>query len=89
MLKRFLPLLGTVACFASGSFPTTWEGRYGKAAAELNEAQDDLNRFYALRDAAKAAFEVGKTDEARQHAQSALDLAPRFPGRLELWQRDP
>jgi tetratricopeptide (TPR) repeat protein len=78
MLKLILSALATVACFSFESHPTTWDGRYSKAAEQLNKAQDDLNRFYVLDEAAKAAFEVGKTDEARQHAQSAVDLAPRF-----------
>jgi len=82
MLKSILPLLGMaggmVGCFAWGDHPTTWEGRHAKAVDELNTATDEVHRFYALNDAAKAAFEVGKIDEARQHAQTALDLAPKF-----------
>jgi tetratricopeptide (TPR) repeat protein len=38
-----------------------------------------VHRSYVLNGAAKAAFEVGKTDEAREYAQAALDLAPKFP----------
>jgi tetratricopeptide (TPR) repeat protein len=57
---------------------TTWAGRYEEAAKELVRARDDEERFYALREAAKAAFELGKIDEARQRAQRLLDLAPRF-----------
>ena len=79
MLKRILPLLATMGCFPTGNYPTTWEGRYAKAVDELKAADDETHRFYALDDAAKAAFEVGKTDEAREYAQAALDLAPKFP----------
>jgi tetratricopeptide (TPR) repeat protein len=78
MRKGLLVLLATTGCLAMGDHPTTWEGRYAKATKELSAAKDELMRFYALNDAAKAAFEVGKTDEAKQHAQAALDLAPKY-----------
>jgi tetratricopeptide (TPR) repeat protein len=78
MLKRILPLVGTIGCFFTGDYPTTWDGRYKKAVEELGAAQDDMHRFYALNDAAKAAFEVGKIEEATRHAQQALELAPSF-----------
>jgi tetratricopeptide (TPR) repeat protein len=78
MLKGILPVLVTIGCFGARTFPATWEGRYAKAVDELEAAQDDVHRFYALTNAAKAGFEVGKTDEARQYAQALLDLAPRF-----------
>ena len=61
-----------------GDHPTTWAGRYAKATEELRAAENELFRFYALNDAAKAAFEVGKADEAKQHAQAAIDLAPKY-----------
>ena len=70
--------LATIGCFLFGSYPTTWEGRYKKALADLHAAPDDLHRFYALDDAAKASFEVGKTEEAQEYARQALDLASRF-----------
>src|SRR5262245_55079955 len=77
-LQGILPLLATLGCVALGSHPTTWEERYAKAKDELNSAPDELHRFYALNDAAKAAFEMGKIDEARQHAQALVDLAPKY-----------
>jgi hypothetical protein len=73
-------LLAATACLPAGEYPTTWEGRYAKAAQELKAADSELDRFYALNQAAKAAFELGKTDEARQYAQEVLDLAPRYRG---------
>jgi len=79
-VKRLLLLLvGTVGCFMLENHPVTWDGRYAKATGELTAAKDDHYRFYALRDAAKAAFELGKLEEARRYAQELLDLAPRFP----------
>src|SRR5689334_8752874 len=56
-----------------------WGARSDKATKELSAATDDITRFYALRDAAKAAFETGKIDEAGQYAQELLDLADKFP----------
>ena len=56
----------------------TWEGRYKKAMEELRTAADDVHRFYALPEAAKASFETGKTEDARAYAQQTLDLASRF-----------
>ena len=84
MPKRLLRLpavilvLATSGCFLFGTHPTTWEGRYQKALDELEAAQTDIGRFYAINDAAKAAFEVGKIEKAQAHAQEALDLASRF-----------
>jgi hypothetical protein len=71
-------VVASSGCFVFGSYPTTWEGRYKKGLEELGAAPDDLHRFYALDDAAKAAFELGKIDEAETHARGALDLATRF-----------
>jgi tetratricopeptide (TPR) repeat protein len=70
--------LANCGCFFFGDYPTTWEGRHKKAVEDLDAAADDIHRFYALNDAAKAAFELGKSDEAETHARQALDLAPRF-----------
>ena len=57
----------------------TWEARYERASTILAGAHDDEARFHGLRDTAKAAFELGKIDEARRDAQALLDLAPQFP----------
>jgi len=78
MRKCLLALLATMGCLPMGGAPTAWEGRYAKSTQQVKAAQDELNRFYALRDAAKAAFEVGKTDESKQYAQALLDLAPTY-----------
>jgi tetratricopeptide (TPR) repeat protein len=80
MHMGLLALLATVACLPIGDHPTTWDERYAKATDELKAADSELLRFYALNEAAKAAFEVGKADEAKQHAQAALALAPKYRG---------
>jgi hypothetical protein len=80
MKKLVLPLLATVGCFLMENYPITWEGRYSKATGELTAAKDALHRFYALPDAAKSGFELGKLDEAHRYAQELLELAPRFHG---------
>jgi tetratricopeptide (TPR) repeat protein len=84
MRKRLVGLpgalltLATSGCFLFGDYPTTWDGPYKKAIEELGTAPDDVHRFYALEDAAKASFELGKAEEAQGYAQQALDLATRF-----------
>ena len=84
MTKQLVLLLATAVtvvtsgCSLFSSHPRTWEGRYKKAVEEFRAAPDDLHRFYALDEAAKASFEIGKTEEARAYAQQALELASRF-----------
>ena len=57
------------------SGPRTWQDRYNQATTQLSAAKTDVARTYALTDAAKAAFEIGKADEAKRHASMLLDLA--------------
>src|SRR6188768_2707572 len=77
MLEIAMVILTASAHFAG--HPVTWDARYSKASTKLKEAANDLDRFYALRDVAKAAFETGKMDEARTSAMALLDLATQFP----------
>jgi hypothetical protein len=60
-------------------FPQTPQGRLDKAAKALASAANDLERFYALGEAATQSFAVGKIDDARKHAQELLALAKKFP----------
>jgi hypothetical protein len=60
-------------------FPWTPQGRLDKAVKALNSASGERERFYALRDAAKQSFEVGKIEDARKHAEELLALAKKFP----------
>ena len=73
-----LVLAGLAAGLACCDYRAMWEERYVEALAELGEAKEDQERFYALTDAAKASFEIGKLEEARGFAQEVLNLAPRF-----------
>ena len=59
--------------------PITPQGRLAEATSKLAAARTDEDRFYALDDAAKQSFEVGKIEDAQKHATELLALAPRFP----------
>ena len=77
-LGTALFMLATSGCFLLGDHARTWDGRYKEAVEQLRTATDDVNRFYAIDEAAKASFELGKTEEAEAYARQALELAPRF-----------
>lgn len=47
---------------------------------ELNVAKTPENRFYALNDAAKESFVVGKIEDAQKYAQELITLLPQFQG---------
>jgi hypothetical protein len=44
----------------------------------LAKATSDQERFYALNDAAKQSFVLGKTEDARTYASNLLALLPKF-----------
>jgi tetratricopeptide (TPR) repeat protein len=72
VVPLLLPLLmGT-------GFPTTPQGRLEVALKKLAEASNAEHRFYALNDAAKESFNVGKIDYADKFAKELLKLAPDF-----------
>ncbi len=77
--RYVIVLAGLTAGVACRDYRAMWEERYVEALAELGEAKGDQDRFYALTDAAKASFEIGKVEEARSYANELLNLAPRFP----------
>jgi len=56
------------------------QGRLDKATKELATAPSGEKRFYALDDAAKQSFEVGKIEDARKYAKELLTMAPQFQG---------
>jgi len=58
----------------------TPEQRLDRAANELAKAKTLQARFYALNDAAKESFVLGKTEDARKYAQELLALAAKFQG---------
>lgn len=56
------------------------EGRLDEATKTLAKASSEQERFYALDDAAKESFEVGKIEDARKYAKELLALAQKFQG---------
>jgi hypothetical protein len=59
--------------------PPTWPERLQRAEATLRESEVSVqDQFYALPDAAKAAFEVGHYGDADRYARQLLELAPSF-----------
>jgi len=64
--------------FPDSKFPTTSQGRLDKATKELVEASTDGNKFYALDDAAKESFNMGKIQDAENYASELLKMAPDF-----------
>lgn len=58
--------------------PTTPQGRFDAAQNKLRDAKSEEERFYALNEAAKEGFVVGKTEGARKHAEELLNLLPKF-----------
>ncbi len=63
-----------------GDYPTTPQGRLDKATKALAVSPGGDQRFYALGDAAKESFEVGKVEDAGEYATELLALAPRYQG---------
>lgn len=59
--------------------PVTPQGRLTAASEKLAKATTDQDRFYALNDAAKQSFIVGKTEDARAYSSNLLALLPKFP----------
>jgi len=76
-----LSTLVLVASLLSGCGPhesRTPEARLARASEKLTHASTDAERFYALNDAAKQSFVLGKTDDARRYADQLLALSPQF-----------
>jgi hypothetical protein len=77
-MKRLILLLGLFAG-CGPRLPVTPEARLARASEKLTNASTDQERFYALDDAAKQSFILGKTDDARRYADQLLKLLPQFP----------
>jgi hypothetical protein len=74
-----LPIIFLLLAFMSGQkAPMTPQGRLDVAAKELSAASSDVDRFYALDDAAKESFNVGKIEDANNYARELLKIAPNF-----------
>ena len=69
-----LPML----LLSGGTAPRTPQGRLDEAMKRLEAAPSGENRFYALDDAAKESFDVGKIEDARKYATELLTMAPNF-----------
>src|SRR2546425_2092816 len=78
---RFLvPVLAIGLLAGCGpSTPITPQQRLSSATDKLAMAKTDQERFYALDDAAKQSFVLGKTEDARNYASNLLALLPKFP----------
>jgi hypothetical protein len=60
--------------------PVTPNARLDKATKRLATAKTDMEKFYALNDAAKQSFVVGRTEDARKYATELLAQLPKFQG---------
>lgn len=68
-----------LACSACSLYElATPQGRFRHWERELDAAELPIDRFYALGEAAKAAFDVAEYDKARDHAAELESLTPTF-----------
>jgi hypothetical protein len=68
------------ALTTKSDYPTTPQGRLDRATKTLSAPPSEEERFYALGDAAKESFEIGKVEDAGKYATELLALAPRYQG---------
>ena len=59
---------------------TSQQQRLDQATKKLAEAKTPQEKFYALNDAAKESFVVGKVEDARKYAQELMASLKNFPG---------
>ena len=79
MIRSALVLLSILLLAGSGiSKPLTQEERYQRAIQKLESAKSLIDRFYALNNAAKESFVIGKTNAAQKYAEELLKLLPSF-----------
>jgi hypothetical protein len=80
-MKYYAPILLCILLVGCGrNYPFTAQGRLDAATKKLASASSEEMRFYALDDAAKESFEVGKIEDARKYAKELLALAPKYQG---------
>ena len=60
--------------------PLTPEARLERAQQQIRSSTSDIERFYALNDAAKQSFVLGHIDDARQFAEDLLRIAEQCRG---------
>src|SRR5271170_6113264 len=81
LMKYLLPIFLCGFVFGCGrTFPNTAQGRLDEAIKNLTAASGEEQRFYALDDAAKESYEVGKIEDARKYARALLTLSQKFQG---------
>ena len=78
-MKLITPILlcGLLVGCGLGDLPTP-QGRLDNALKTLARASSEVEKFYALNDAAKQSYELGRIDDARKYANELLALAPKF-----------
>lgn len=76
----FVVAPGWVALGLARSGPMTSRQRLNRAVHELQEAKNEEQRFYALGDAAKESFAVGKVEDARKYAEELMRVLPQYHG---------
>ena len=60
--------------------PVTPQQRLDSATKKLARATVERERFYALNDASKESFVLGRIEDARNYAVELLTLVPKFEG---------
>jgi predicted Zn-dependent protease len=79
MQMSMLLALALAVCSCDDIEMSTPAGRLRHAENELSAANSPAERFYALGDAAKTAFEAGQYGKAKDHASELERLAPKYP----------
>ena len=74
-----IPVLFLTMAVLTRNIPKTAQGKYEKAMKKLDGASSEITRFYALDDAAKKSFAIGKIEDARKYAEELLKTAPSYP----------
>lgn len=78
-MRRLLLAAVLLTAFGCSSYlPESHQDRLDRAESELAAASTDVDRFYALNDAAKSSIELDKTDDARKYAEELLVLMSDF-----------
>jgi hypothetical protein len=83
MSRRWQRRVCITACWALSAcagMDRSPQGRFDRAVKQLEAAQSPEQRFYALDDAAKEGFVLGKIDDARRYAEELMSLTPQFQG---------
>ena len=71
-------LLGGLLVGCLPSIPVTPEGRLQRAKEQLEAAQSPVDRLFALPDAAKQSFVLGRIEDARKYALELKALVPQL-----------